>query len=71
MDFEKAFDSMDRESLQKIMASYGIPSKIIRMVQILCEDSECAVLEEGEELEWFMIKPGVKQGDVMSGFIFL
>ena len=41
------------------------------MVQMLYEDSECAVLDEGEESEWFKVKTGVKQGDVMSGFIFL
>ena len=38
------------------------------MVQILDEESECAVLEEVEESEWFMVKTGVNQGDVMSGF---
>ena len=38
VDFEKAFDSAHRESLWKIMASYGIPSKIIKMVHILYED---------------------------------
>ena len=53
------------------MESYGIPLKIIHMVQMLYEDSECAVLDEGEESEWFKVKTGVKQGDVMSGFIFL
>ena len=41
------------------------------MVQNLYEDSECAVLDEGEESEWFKVKTGVKQGDVMSGLIFL
>ena len=53
------------------MESYGIPLKIIHIVQMLYEDSECAVLDEGEESEWFKVKTGVKQGDVMSGFIFL
>ena len=55
------------------MESYGIPRKIIHMVQMLCEDSECAVLEvrKGKESEWFKVKTGVKQGDVTSGFIFL
>ena len=62
-DFEKAFDSGHRESLWKIMESYGIPCKIIYMVQMLNEDSECAVLDEGEESEWFKVKSGVKQGD--------
>ena len=71
VDFEKAFDSVHRESLRKIMESYGIPCKIIQMVQMLYKDSECAVLDEGEESEWFKVKTGVKQGDVMSGFIFL
>ena len=71
VDFEKAFDSVHRESLWKILTSYGIPHKIIKMVQILYKDSECAVLEEGEESDWFKVKTGVKQGDVMSGFIFL
>ena len=41
------------------------------MVQILYEDSRCAVLDEGEESEWFKVKAGVKQSDVMSSFIFL
>ena len=72
VDFEKAFDSVHRESLWTIMESYGIPCKIIHMVHImLYEDSECAVLDEGKESEWFKVKTGVKQGDVMSGFIFL
>ena len=35
VDFEKAFDSVHRESLWKIMESYGIPCKIIHMVQML------------------------------------
>ena len=34
VDFEKKFDSVHRESLWKIMESYGIPCKIIHMVQM-------------------------------------
>ena len=50
VDFEKAFDSVHQESLWKIMESYGIPCKIIHMVQMLCEDCECAVLDEVRNL---------------------
>ena len=71
VDFEKAFDSVHRESLWKIMASYGIPDKLVRMVKILYEGSECAVLDEVVESERSKVKTRVKQGDVMSGFIFL
>ena len=31
-------------------------STIIHMVQMLYEDSECAVLDKGEESEWFEVK---------------
>ena len=71
VDFEKAFDSVHRESLWKIMEVYGIPGKLIRMVKAIYEKSECAVISNGEESEWFEVKTGVKQGCVMSGFLFL
>lgn len=71
IDFEKAFDSIHRESLWKIMKIYGIPMKIINIVKALYENFECAVLEENEKSEWFKIKTGVKQGCNMSGFLFL
>ena len=53
------------------MRCYGVPDKLIRMVQLLYEDTQCAVIDEGEESEWFSVKIGVKQGCSMSGFIFL
>ena len=62
VDFGKSFDSAYGESLWKIMAVYGIPHKIIKMVQILYEDNECAVLDEGVESEWFKVKTALKQG---------
>ena len=34
-------------------------------------DSMCAVLDGGEETDWFKVKTGVKQGCIMSGFLFL
>ena len=71
VDFEKAFDSVHRESLWNIMRCYGVPDKLIRMVQLLYKDTQCAVIDEGEESEWFSVKTGVKQRCSMSGFLFL
>ena len=34
VDFEKAFDSLDREVLCKILLYYGVPKKIVRMIRI-------------------------------------
>jgi len=71
VDFEKAFDSVHRESLWKIMRSYGIPEKMVRTIVDIYKDFECAVIDESETSEWFTIRSGVKQGCVMSGFLFL
>jgi len=71
VDFEKAFDSIHRESLWNIMERYGIPRKLITMVKALYKDFQCAVIDENETTDWFPVMTGVKQGCCMSGFLFL
>ena len=71
VDFEKAFDSVHRESLWNIMMSYGIPSKMVRVIADIYKGFECAVIDGSETSDWFKIKSRVKQGCVMSGFLFL
>ena len=71
VDYEKAFDSINRETLWKIMKSYGIPQKFIMMVKAFYRNSKVAVLHGGKKSEWFEVKSGVKQGCVMSGLLFL
>ncbi|PFX33741.1 LINE-1 retrotransposable element ORF2 protein [Stylophora pistillata] len=68
IDFEKALDLLHRNSLWDIMKLYGILSKLIRIIQLLYQDSKSAVLDGGQASEWFQVKTGVKQGCVMSGF---
>ena len=50
IDFEKAFDSVHRDSLWIIMKKYGIPQKLIQMVQSLYKDFQCAVIDENDSL---------------------
>ncbi|XP_056018352.1 uncharacterized protein LOC125671844 [Ostrea edulis] len=35
------------------------------------DGSRCCVLEDGKTSDWFEVKSGVKQGGVMSGFLFI
>ena len=47
---------------------------IIKMVRVIAdtyEGSEYAVVDNNETSDWFKIKSGVKQGCVLSGFLFL
>ena len=71
IDYMKAFDSIHQETLWKIMKLYGIPSKFIRLVKMFYTDVKCSVVSEGGLTDWFGVKSGVKQGCVMSGFLFL
>ena len=44
---------------------------MVRLIAGVYEDFECAVIDGSETSDWFKIKSGVKQGCVMSGFLFL
>ena len=41
------------------------------MVKIMYDHFECSVLDEREQTRWFKMATGVKQGCVVSGFLFL
>ena len=69
-DFNKAFDSIHRESLWN-MSVYGIPEELIILTKAMYNNFECAVLEIGETTEWFQVRCVVMQGCTMSGFLFL
>ena len=62
VDFEKAFDSIDREMLWKILKHYGIPVKIVRMIQVLYDGFQARVLHEGRMTEPFDMKTVAQQG---------
>ena len=65
VDFEKAFDSVHQDSLWKIMKTYGIPQKFIRIIRLLYKDTLCTVIDGSRESAWFKVISGVKQGCVM------
>jgi len=71
IDYEKAFDSLDRNTLWDLMASYGIPGKIISLVKNTYEGTSCRILHDSGLTEKFSIKTGVRQGCLLSLFLFL
>ena len=71
IDYKQAFDSIHRDTLWRILEHYGIPQKIINIMKAFDKDNEVAVIHGSNTSEWFSVKSGVKQGCVMSGFLFL
>jgi len=67
VDFEKAFDSIHRDSLWRILRHYGIPSKLVHLIKSFYQNFRCTV---GHRDTSFVVKTGVRQGCVMSAVLF-
>ena len=71
VDFEKAFDSLDRDSLWKLLRHYGVPDKIVTIIRNSYEGLTCRVVHQGQLSDSFEVKTGVRQGCLLSPFLFL
>ena len=64
IDFQAAFDSVDREQMYQIMKHYGLPQKVINIIRNHYDGFKCRVKAEGEKGRLFDVRTGVRQGDV-------
>lgn len=71
IDYEKAFDSVDQATLWKILRHYGIPQKIVDLIKNMYSGTNCRVLHDGHLTTSFNIKTGVRQGCLLSPFLFI
>ena len=70
VDLTKAFDTVCREGLWKIMAKFGCPDKFIAMIQQFHNGMHATVQEDGQHSEPFLVTNGVKQGCVLAPTLF-
>nr|KAG5712781.1 hypothetical protein BaRGS_007378 [Batillaria attramentaria] len=70
IDYEKAFDSVDREALWKLLRHYGVPRKIISLIRCTYQDMSCRIAHAGQSSESLDVKTGVRQGCLLSPFLF-
>ena len=63
LDFQKAYDSLHRDTLRKCMEEFKIPKKLINMCKIGVQKTRSAVRIEGTLPSFFENKTGLKQGD--------
>lgn len=70
VDFKKAFDSVNRAALWAVLASRGVPSKLITLVQDLYDGCEGRVRVDSAVSDPFSIGTGVRQGCALSPLLF-
>lgn len=70
MDLEKAYDRVDREALWKVLRMYGVGGKLLGAVKSFYVGSRACVRWGRETGEWFPVSVGLRQGCVMSPWLF-
>ena len=70
VDLTKAFDTISRDRLWKILARLGCPPKFLTMLRQLHESQQGQVKHNGSLSGSFPISNGVKQGHVLAHTLF-
>ena len=71
IDFKKAFDTIHRGKMMKILKAYGIPPNILRAIEAMYSGTSAKVLTPDGETETFEITAGVLQGDTLAPYLFV
>ena len=70
VDFRKAFDMVDRYTVWRILRHYGIPEKIVNIMQSLYDNTKCQVIHNSSLSKPFKVVRGVRQGCMLFPVIF-
>ena len=70
VDFKKAYDSIDRDSLIEILGELGLDKKTTNIIKETLTETKSKVKFMGEQSKTFKIDTGVRQGDNLSSLLF-
>jgi hypothetical protein len=70
VDLEKAYDRVNRSKLWEVLEEYGVEMGLVRAVKSMYDGSKACVRVNGMLSEWFEVKQGVRQGCVISPWLF-
>ena len=70
IDFSKAFDNVNRETLLKTLKQLQIGSKLLNLIQNMYSKLKCQVRKSAGESDMFPQSNGVMQGECLSPTLF-
>ncbi len=71
LDFEKAYDRLDRGWLFRCLDRLGFPAEVCRWVRLLLQGSQAGVLFHGFLSPWVAVRSGVAQGSPLSPVLYV
>ena len=70
LDYAKTFDCVDHNKLWKILQEMRIPYHLTCLLRNLYAGQEARVINRHGTTDWFQIGKGVRQGCILSPFLF-
>ena len=70
LDWEKAFDRVDRTELINSLNRMGVAEKLINIVKMLYKDTRFMIEIEGTQSKLGKQKTGIRQGCPLSPYLF-
>jgi len=70
VDFKKAFDKVNHKKLWKVMVDMGFAKHLVALIRVLYENQKSNVRIHGETSGWFQAMQGVRQGCILSSYLF-
>jgi len=66
VDFKQAYDNIIQNKLWNNLTKLGIPTKIVKLIKLCNNNTNCVVQVQGELSESFEVVKGLRQGDALS-----
>ena len=70
LDLEKAYDKVDRCVLWQVLEQYEVYRRLVDAVKSFYKESKVCVRVGRQEGTWFQVRVGLRQGCVMSPWLF-
>jgi hypothetical protein len=70
IDYKKAFDCVEHDKLWTTLGELGVSAHLVKLIRSLYEDQEATIRTAHGDTDWFRIGKGVRQGCILSPFLF-
>ena len=71
LDFEKAFDKLNWNFMQKTLQQFGFGPHFRKWIHVMYNDISSCVINNGYTSQYFKLKCGIRQGCPLSALLFI